>query len=165
MRVLITGATGTIGMAVVGALRARGDEVLALSRDAASARRRLGDAVEVRDWRDPARTAPPVDALAGADAIVHLIGEPVDQRWTAEAKRRIRDSRVSSTRRLVEALGALDASERPATLVAQSPASDGFLAEVVAEWEREAQATPPPVRVACTRTGVVLSPSGGALAK
>jgi len=182
MRVVITGATGTIGMAVVGALRARGDEVLALSRDAGRARRRLGDAVEVRDWRDPARTSPPVDALAGAEAIVHLLGEPVDQRWTAEAKRGIRDSRVSSTRRLVEALGEMDADERPATLVSQSatgfygprdartldeqaPAGGGFLAEVVAQWEREAQAAPPPMRVACTRTGVVVSPSGGALAK
>jgi uncharacterized protein len=182
MRVVLTGATGTIGMAVAGALRGRGDEVVALSRDAASGRARLGDGVAVHSWPEPTQAPPPAAALAGADAVVHLLGEPIAQRWSDDAKRRIRESRVLSTRALVRALAALPEGERPRTLVSQSaagyygprdaepldeeaPAGDDFLAGVVAAWEDEARAAEPVARVVRTRTGVVLSPQGGALAK
>jgi uncharacterized protein (TIGR01777 family) len=182
MRVVLTGATGMIGGAVAGGLRARGDEVVALSRDAARGRERLGADVEVHTWPSPAEAPPPAAALAGADAVVHLLGEPVAQRWTEKAKRRIRDSRVASTRELVQALAALPADRRPGTLVSQSatgyygprddraldesaPPGDDFLAGVVVAWEREAAAAEPVARVVRTRTGVVLSPGGGALAK
>ena len=180
MRVAVTGATGTIGREVVAALRERGDEVTVLSRDAGRARERLGD-VEAVEWRRPTEEPAPADALGGRDAVVHLLGEPVDQRWTDDSKRAIRDSRVLGTRNLVAGLEAAD--PRPRVLVSQSatgwygargdeevdesaPAGDDFLAEVVVAWEAEARAAERlGLRVALTRTGVVLAPSGGALAK
>lgn len=182
MRVAVTGATGIIGRAAVAELREVGDEVVALSRDAARARERLGGDVEAVSWPAPTEAPPPREGLAGCDAVLHLSGEPIAQRWTESAKRRIRDSRVLGTRNLVTALGGLD--PRPRTLVSQSasgvygahgneavdesapPARGDFLAEVTVEWEREAhRAEGLGMRVALARTGVVLSPEGGALAK
>jgi uncharacterized protein len=192
MRVVVTGATGMIGRSLVSALLARGEDVVALSRDAARGRRALDDRVEVHAWGNPLAEPPPSEALAGADGVVHLIGEQVAQRWTDEAKESIRESRVASTRLLVQGLLALAPDARPATLVSQSatgfygprgpepvtestsageptPAGDDFLARVVVAWEREALAAASSsdggVRVVVTRTGVVLSPEGGALAK
>jgi uncharacterized protein (TIGR01777 family) len=182
MRVLISGATGTIGLALADALRARGDEVVALSRDPERGQRVLGDGAEVFAWPRPTQEPPPPEALAGVQGVVHLLGEPVAQRWTDQAKARIRDSRVLSTRALVAGLTAAPEGARPAALVSQSAtgyygsrgdapldehalAGDDFLAEVVVAWEREAQAAAQLMRVACTRTGVVLAPDGGALAK
>lgn len=189
-RVVVTGATGTIGGAVCERLLARGDEVVALSRDpsAASARMPAGNAsappqaVQWHAWPAPTAAPPPAEALAGADGVIHLLGEPVAQRWTTAAKQRIRDSRVLSTRMLVAALQALPEGRRPASLISQSatgyygprgaeqldeqaPAGDDFLAGVVRQWEHEALAAAPGCRAVVTRTGVVLSPSGGALAK
>ncbi len=182
MRVLVTGATGTLGLAVSDALRARGDEVVALSRDPDRGRRVLGDGIEVHAWVNPTSEPPPPQALTGAHAVVNLLGEPVAQRWTDEAKTRIRDSRVLATRSLVSGIRSLPEGERPIVLVSQSatgyygprddtpldehatPGAD-FLAEVVIAWEQEAQAASSIMRVVCTRTGVVLSSSGGALAK
>ncbi|MEO6859621.1 MAG: TIGR01777 family oxidoreductase [Solirubrobacteraceae bacterium] len=182
MRVLITGATGTIGLATADALRARGDQVVALSRDPDRGQRVLGEGVEVHGWAEPTSAPPPSEALAGADAVIHLLGEPVAQRWSEEAKGKIRDSRVLPTRQLVGALSQLSDSERPKVLVSQSAtgyygprgdapldedaaAGQDFLAEVVVAWEQEASAAASLMRVATTRTGVVLSPSAGALAK
>jgi uncharacterized protein (TIGR01777 family) len=181
MRILITGATGTIGKAVVDAVRARGDHPVATSRDADRAGQALGSDVEVHGWPDPTAAAPPADALR-VDAVISLIGEPIDQRWTAEAKQRIHDSRVKATENLVAGIAALPADERPTTLVSQSAvgyygdrgdtrldesasAGDGWLAELVVAWEAAAHGASDGVRVVVTRTGVVLSPSGGALAK
>src|ERR1700749_4284695 len=115
MRVAITGATGLIGQALVKVLGDRGDEVVALSRDADRARQSLGDRVEAHAWPNPTEQPPPEVALAGADAVVHLLGEPVAQRWTSESKERIRRSRLASTRLLVEGLLALapDPPARP----------------------------------------------------
>jgi uncharacterized protein len=177
MRVTVTGATGTIGRALVGDLTARGDEVTALSRDPATANLD----VETLGWPDPKKERPPAGALHGRDAVVHLLGENLAQRWSDEAKREIRDSRVLATRNLVAALNALPEAERPRTLVSQSavgwygprgseridedqPAAGDFLAGVVRDWEAEAQKAEG-MRVVLTRTGVVLSPHGGALAK
>jgi uncharacterized protein len=182
MRVVVTGATGMIGSAVVRALRGRGDAVVALSRDAARGRERLGAGVAVHAWPQPTLGPPPADALAGADAVVNLLGAPVSQRWSDDAKRDIRESRVAGTRELVRGIAALPDGERPAVLVSQSatgyygpqddrpldedaPPGDDFLAGVVAAWEREARAAEPVARVVLTRTGVVLSPTGGALGK
>ena len=183
MRITVTGATGTIGTAAIEAMRSRGDEVVALVRDTAKAQSRLGAGVELQSWPDPKQGPPPPAALEDADAVLHLLGEPIDQRWSDEAKREIRDSRVLSTRSLVGGLAAVDAGRRPRTLVSQSAvgyygphgdepidesagAGADFLAGVVRDWEREAAAAADSgVRVACTRTGVVLSPKGGALAK
>ena len=182
MRVLITGATGTIGLALADALGARGDQVVALSRDPERGQRVLGDGAEVHPWAEPESAAPPAEALAGADAVVNLLGEPVAQRWSDAAKQRIRESRVRSTRMLVTGLAAIPQDARPTVLISQSATGyygprgdapidegaspgDDFLAGVTRAWEAEATSAPSPVRVVCTRTGVVLSPSGGALAK
>jgi uncharacterized protein (TIGR01777 family) len=182
MRVAVTGATGLIGQTLVKALADRGDQVVALSRGAERARQALGDRVEAHSWPNPTGAPPPEAALAGADAVVHLLGEPVAQRWSDEAKERIRRSRVDGTRSLVQGLLAVAPDRRPAVLVSQSasgfygprgdeeltedaPAGDDFLGGVVVGWEGEATRAAAELRVALTRTGVVLSPEGGALAK
>lgn len=181
MRVAVTGATGMIGRAVVAALSDRGDEVTALSRDSERAKRELG--TDAAGWADPKADPPPLEALRGRDAVVHLLGEQIAQRWSDEAKREIHDSRILSTRNLVSALGELPEGERPGVLVSQSgagfyghrgderldessPAGDDFLARVTVDWEAEARrAEELGVRVILNRTGVVLAESGGALAK
>jgi uncharacterized protein (TIGR01777 family) len=179
VRVAVTGATGLIGSAVVSALHARGDEATVLARDTARARKALGD-VEVHRWE--AGDGPvPADALAGRDGVVHLAGAPVSQRWTAAAKREIRESRVTGTREVVEGIRA--AEPRPSVLVSGSAVGyygargderieestgpgDDFLAQVCLAWEAEAlEARDLDVRVVAPRTGVVLSHEGGALAK
>ena len=179
--VLVTGATGTIGRALVPRLLDAGHHVLALSRDAERARSLLGEGVEAYEWRQPTTERPPSEALSNAEAIVHLLGETVAQRWSADTKTSIRESRVMSTRQLVDGVRELPADARPHTLVCQSatgyygargeepldedaPPGDDFLAQVVVEWEREASAAESLLRVVKTRTGVVLSSSGGALA-
>src|SRR2546423_10574889 len=166
MRVAVTGATGTIGREVVRLLQERGDEVVAVSRDPDSA------GLPAVGWVE-------LD-LSGFDGVIHLAGEQLAQRWSDDAKKRILDSRVEGTRRVVEALRAAD--PRPGVLVSQSaegyypraqervtedagPGS-GFLSEVVQAWEAEARkAEDLGVRVVTTRTGVVLSKAGGALPK
>jgi len=136
--------------------------------------------VRVGVW-DPARAEPAADNLKDADAVIHLAGEPVAQRWTEESKQRIRESRVAGTRNLVAAIAKLD--RRPAVLVCASAVGyygsrgdeeltessapgSGFLADVCRDWEKEAaEAEPLGVRVAAIRTGIVLDPRGGALAR
>ena len=182
MRVAVTGATGMIGATLVRALVERGDEVTALSRNAERAGETLGVAAET--WADPKAEQPPLDALRGRDAVVHLLGEVIAQRWSDDVKREIRDSRVLATRNLVAALGELPADERPGVLLSQSGAGwyghrgderldestegpgDDFLAQLTVDWEGEARrAEGLGIRVVVTRTGVVLSESGGALEK
>jgi uncharacterized protein (TIGR01777 family) len=182
MRVVVTGATGLIGRGVIDALHKRGDSTVALSRHRASAIEKLGSDVEVHEWAAPTTSPAPADALAGADAVIHLLGEPVAQRWTSAARTAIRDSRVLGTRNLVAGLRAVPEGERPSTLVSQSatgyygprdatrldesaPAGHDFLADVVVGWESEAEEAEDLGRVVCTRTGVVLAPAGGALDK
>jgi uncharacterized protein (TIGR01777 family) len=166
MRVAVTGATGTIGREVVRQLRERGDQPVAVSRNPGSA------GMEAVGWDN-------LDVSA-FDAVINLAGSPIDQRWTDEGKQKIRDSRIDSTRRVVDALRAAD--PRPGTLVSQSaegyyprgqaplgedtPAGSGFLSGVVEAWEAEARkAEELGVRVVTARTGVVLSHDGGALPK
>jgi uncharacterized protein (TIGR01777 family) len=179
MRITLTGATGRLGGRLVRALQERGDEVTVLSRDPDRARRRLG-AVEAHAW-DPGAGPAPAAALAGSEAVVHLAGEDLAQRWNDDSRRRILESREIGTRNLVAGIGAAD--PRPAALVSASavgwygdrgdqivdedaPAGDDFAARVCATWEREAQAAEPlGVRVVRVRTGVVLDAGGGALEK
>jgi uncharacterized protein (TIGR01777 family) len=179
MHVTLTGATGLIGSRLVRALRARGDEVTVLTRDPDRARSTLGD-VELHAWRALDEPAPAA-ALSGRDAVVHLAGENVAQRWTDSARRAIHDSREIGTRNLVAGLRA--AEPRPRALVSASgvdyygahgdellpedtPPGDDFLARVCVAWEREALAARElGVRVVTLRTAVVLDSGGGALAK
>jgi uncharacterized protein (TIGR01777 family) len=182
VRVALTGATGLIGRALVRALGARGDEVTALVRDKKRAQQALEATVSLHEWREPQSGPPPTEALRRADVVVNLMGEPIAQRWSETAKRRIRDSRVLGTRMLAEGIGTLPDGERPTVLVSQSatgfygasgdqpldesaPPGSDFLARVVVEWEREANAANAICRVVTTRTGVVLAASGGALAQ
>jgi uncharacterized protein (TIGR01777 family) len=186
VKVVVTGATGFLGAALVGALQARGDEVVALSRSAEHARAQLGDTTAVTaDLQSPGAWGA---ALAGAGAIVHLAGEPIaGKRWDARQKQRLRESRVEATRTLVEAIAGLPSEARPRSLISASgvdyyafaaddefdddevtesaPASDSFLGRLCRDWEAEARVAERwGVRVACMRTGVVLGP-GGALAR
>jgi uncharacterized protein len=183
MRVTLTGATGLIGPLLVASLRERDAQVTVLTRDPERAKEKLGDVEAVR-WELSGEPAPAA-ALAGRDAIVHLAGEPVAQRWSAKVKQAIRESRLLGTRNLIEGIRAVapEASERPATLVSSSaigyygphgdepldedaaPGND-FLAEVCVEWENAAAAARElGLRVVQVRTGVVLDSDGGALSK
>src|SRR3954471_6400899 len=179
MDVTLTGATGLIGIKLVRALRDRGDGITVLSRSPDRAQATLG--VPAAAW-DPLAGPAPTAALRGRDAVVHLAGEPVAQRWNDKVKQAIRDSRELGTRNLVAGLRAVDTG-RPSTLVASSavgyygkhgdervpettPPGDDFLAQVCVAWEREADAAgdlPTHPRVVKIRTGVVLDKSGGAL--
>lgn len=183
MKITITGATGFIGAALVAKLVARGDAVTVLSRDGARAKQQLGEVVGVTaNLEEPgAWTA----ALDGADAVVHLAGESVAaKRWDARQKQILRDSRVESTRTIVEAITKSSAPPR-ALIVASGtdyypfaemghefdddevteadPAGDSFLARVCRDWEKEAFAAP--IRTVAMRTGLVLGKGGGGLAK
>jgi uncharacterized protein (TIGR01777 family) len=177
MRVLVTGASGFIGSAICDALLARGDETVGLTRDAHRAREG-NPTVTWHAW-NPAAERPPASALAGVDAVVNLVGERIDQRWTEAAKRRIRDSRERATKNLVDAISAAD--PRPKVLVSQSavgyygdrgeavvdestgPGST-FDAEVCVAWEAAArEAEKVGVRVVVVRTGLVLDPEHGLL--
>ncbi len=158
MRVAITGASGFIGGRLVKNLAADGYSVFAISHK-----------------------HPDYTAMGGADAIVHLAGEPLAQRWNAAVKRKIRTSRVEGTLRLVEAIRRL--AKPPSVLVCasavgiygsrgneilteRSALGEDFLASVCLEWETEADAAASlGVRVVKLRSGMVLGREGGALAK
>jgi uncharacterized protein len=184
LRVTVSGATGLIGRALVAALQAQGAELTVLSREPTRAAATLAGAglasVELVPW-DPLTQPAPARAIAGREAVVHLAGENVAQRWTGRAKQAIRESRVIGTRHLLESLR--DASDRPGILVSASaigyygphgeepldeeaPAGVDFLARVCADWEAEAEkASQLGMRVVLLRTGVLLDPAGGALAR
>jgi len=172
MRVAVTGASGLIGSALVPVLREAKHEVLSLVR-------RTPTHADDAQW-DPAAGTIDVDALQGVDAIVHLAGENIGQRWTETSRRRILDSRVQGTRLVAETAAALD--PQPALLAASamgfygqqgdqeftesSPRGQGFLADVVDAWERAAEvAREAGVRVVQFRQGLVLSKDGGALGR
>lgn len=172
LRIAISGASGLVGSALVPRLETAGHTVVPLVR---SGSHRPGI-----PW-DPVAGTIDHAALRACDAVIHLAGENVAQRWTAAARERIRASRVQGTGLLARTLAedpgrvrvfvsasgvalAGGTGDRPATEA--DVAGRGFLAEVVRAWE--AAATPlagGPVRTVFLRTGVVLTPQGGALAK
>jgi uncharacterized protein (TIGR01777 family) len=177
MRVTVTGATGRIGRHLVAALKDRGDDVAVLSRDPDRASEQLG--VEAFAWNIK-EDAAPKQALAGRDAIVHLAGEDVGQRWNDAVKAEILDSRERGTRNIVHTI--FDTTPRPKALICASasgyygargdeivdesaPPGSDWLAGVVARWERQAETAKIGTRVVEVRTGLVLDADGGALAK
>jgi uncharacterized protein len=174
MRFLVSGASGLVGRALVPFLRSQGHEVFSLVR------RQPRGPNEVF-WA-PSEGRLDLSRLRSVDAVIHLAGENVGQgRWTARRRAAILKSRVASTRTLVSALGAL--RHRPFVFVSASatgfygdrgdhvlregaPAGRGFLTEVCQAWEHEvAEARGLGMRAVSLRTGVVLDPRGGALAK
>lgn len=174
MRIVVSGSTGLIGSALVQALEKDGHEVVRLVR-------RRSDEDDGTAWWDPAAGAIETSGLEGADAVVHLAGENIGTgRWSAERKRRIRDSRVDGTRLLSETLA--DLEDKPAALIAasaigyygnrgneilteESGPGSGFLAELGVDWEEAAEpARAAGIRVVNLRIGIVLAADGGALA-
>ncbi|PYP40130.1 MAG: TIGR01777 family protein [Gemmatimonadetes bacterium] len=176
MKIVVSGSTGLIGSALVEVLRQRDDEVIGLVR------RRPGAGEPAIAW-DPERGSIDRPALerAGADTVIHLAGENVFGRWSPAKKHRISGSRVLGTRVLTDALAGL--ARPPAALLAasaigyygdrgeeelseQSAPGEDFLAHVCRDWEAAtAPATRAGIRVVNMRMGVVLTTTGGALAK
>lgn len=173
-RVVVSGASGLIGSALVDVLASRGHRVVRLVRRPAA-----GGGAEIA-W-DAARGVVDSDALEGADAVIHLAGKNIAGRWTAAVKREILESRTAGTRLLASALAALrrppgvlvsasavgyygDRGDR--TVTEDSPPGTGFLPDVAKAWEAAAQpAVEAGIRVVHPRIGIVLSARGGALAQ
>jgi uncharacterized protein (TIGR01777 family) len=170
MRVAVAGGSGLIGSALVPALREAGHDVARLVR-------REPESVDEASW-DPEAGAIDEGALEGVGAIVNLAGANIGQRWTPETQREIRASRVNGTRLLAEVVARLE--PRPALILAsavgvygqrgdeelteESSPGEGFLADVVREWEAAADpARAAGARVVHFRQGIVLSKDGGAL--
>jgi uncharacterized protein len=174
MRVAVTGSNGLIGTALVTALREAGHDVVQLVRGTPRGPGQV-------EW-DPAAGSVDLPGLVGVEAAVHLAGAGLgEKRWTDDYKRTLRDSRVLGTRTLVRALTSLD--PLPRVLVSASAIGyygdrgdeelaetadkgDGFLADLVQDWESEADpAREAGIRVVHPRTALVMARSGGAFAQ
>jgi uncharacterized protein (TIGR01777 family) len=177
MKVTVSGATGRVGRHLVAALKARGDEVTALSRDPDKASELLG--VHAFAW-NLKEDAVPRPALNGCDAVVHLAGEDVGQRWNKAVKAEIIDSRERGTRNVVHSI--FDTKPRPRTLICASASGyygahgdevidehgaqgNDWLADVCGRWERQMETAKIGIRTVMVRTGIVLDAEGGALEK
>ncbi len=173
MRILVSGSHGLVGSALIPELKGRGHQVAELVREAP----RDGEIF----W-NPEDGKLDATALSGFDTVIHLAGEPIAaKRWTAEQKAKIRDSRVRGTTLLAEAVANLPAPPKTflsasaigyygdrggEALTEESPAGSGYLPEVCKAWEEATlSAARKGIRVVLLRTGIVLSPAGGALAK
>ncbi|MBA3865902.1 MAG: TIGR01777 family protein [Solirubrobacterales bacterium] len=179
MKVLVTGATGLVGSALCDSLLARGDEVVGLSRDPDQAGRAKPEIAWLA-W-EPTLERPPAAAFDGVEGVVHLLGEPISQRWSKEAKVRIMETRRAGTHNLIGTIAGLE--KRPSVLVSGSavgyygdrgdavveedtPPGTSFDAEVAREWEKAAhEVEGAGVRLAIVRTGLVLDADGGLLAE
>jgi uncharacterized protein len=183
-RILVSGVSGPIGAALLPSLKAREYEVTRLIRGIAreTTRGMMGGPGLVDGeipW-DPAKPISP-ESVSGFDAVIHLAGESIVGRWTDTKKKAIRDSRVLGTRNLAQALALV--KDKPQVFVSgsaigyygdrgeeilneESPAGADFLADVCREWEAATRAASSAgIRTVQIRTGVVLSPKGGALGK
>lgn len=177
MKILMTGGTGFVGSYLATRLSKDGHEVTILIRSSAEARGATPGVSFVQG--DPTRKGAWQEAIRHHDAVINLAGAPIFTKWTDEQKRAIRESRVSTTRNLVE--GIETNPEKSFALFStsavgyygfhgdeevteDSPPGDDFLATVATEWEREAlKAREKGSRVVITRFGIVVGASGGAL--
>jgi hypothetical protein len=174
MRVTVTGASGFIGRRLVESLLAAGHELHLLGR---ALRKGMPSSAQFSIW-DPMKGEPPAQAIENAHAVIHLAGEPIAQRWTAEAKRKIRNSRVAGTANLAKAIAG--AAHPPHTFICasaigiygdrgseilteESGTGSDFLAQVGVDWERAAEPALKAARVVWIRTGLVLGEDGGLL--
>lgn len=171
-RVAISGASGLVGQALTAFLRAGGHSVVPLVRGG-------GDGIT---WDPRAGELDPA-SLVGVDAVVHLAGEPIGGRWSEDKKRRIVESRELGTRLVASAMAQALPDGGPRVLVSasaigyygdrgeapvdeDSPAGEGFLAEVCQTWEAATEsAQRAGIRTVCVRIGIVLDAAGGALAQ
>jgi uncharacterized protein (TIGR01777 family) len=176
-KVVVTGASGLVGSALCDALLNLGDQVVGLSRSPEKSSQ-AQPAVEWFSW-ESTRERPPAEALDGADAVIHLAGEPINQRWNQEVKDRIARSRIKSTKNMAEAISTSDnppsvflsgsaigyyGNRSDELLYEDAGPGDDFLAGVVVDWEAAADTvTGVDTRVAKIRTGHVLDPNGGLL--
>jgi len=175
LSVAVTGSGGLVGSALTALLSTGGHRVIRLVRTP-------GNGSGATALWDPSRGVLEPEKLEGIDAVVHLAGENIAQgRWTRSKKKRILDSRVAGTTNLIRSLG--DLERRPQTFLSasavgiygdrgtevldeSSSTGTGFLADVCRQWEAAAaRAGDLGMRVSTARTGIVLSPAGGALAK
>lgn len=176
-RVLVSGVSGPIGSALLPSLKSSRAVVTRLIRPESS--NRVGGDDEKIPWNPEEPISP--ETVSGFDAVIHLAGESIVGRWTAEKKKRIRDSRVVGTRHLAQALA--QAKNKPQVFVCssaigyygdrgdeilreESAPGTGFLPDVCRQWEEATRpAAAAGIRTVQIRTGVVLSTNGGALAK
>jgi uncharacterized protein (TIGR01777 family) len=175
MRVLVTGASGLIGSAVCDALLARGDEVVGLTRDPERARPK-NPTVRWHAWQ-PASERPPPEAFDHLDAVVNLVGEEINQRLTEANKRRIRESRVTASRNLIQGIKAVQQppkvfvgqsaigyyGNRGAAIVdEESERGEGFIAQLPVDWEAaEREVEQLGLRLVILRTAPILSKRSG----
>lgn len=178
MEIVVTGASGLVGSALVPALTAAGHRVVRLVRT--RPRTEMGPESGDIFW-DPAKAYVDTTKLEAKDAVVHLAGESIAERWTPQKKIRIQESRVRGTQLLSEALRQL--AKPPKVLVSasaigyygdrgeevlreESAAGSGYLADVCRQWEASTEpAHRAGIRVVHLRIGIVLSAKGGALGK
>jgi len=177
MKIFITGGTGFVGRHLVSRFIGEGHTVTVLSRSEKGSGRLpggtsivLGDPTEAGAWQD---------SVKGQDCIINLAGTSLFSRWTPEAKKLIRESRISTTRNIVDAIEPSEGKDvalfstsavgyygfhGDEELTEESPPGDDFLARVAVEWENEAlRAEERGTRVVITRFGIVLGEKGGAL--
>ncbi len=179
--VVVTGATGLIGSHLIRHLSGGLAEVSAFVRNPERDRKRLPEGTNIVEWRAGMDEGPWKEVLASADVIVNLAGAPLAQRWDEKTLKQIYVSRVIGTRNIVEALPDRSDGEDQQVLISGSavgyygslvpnpvdetaPAGEGYPATLTVEWEREAEkAEEKGARVVLLRTGIVLSPEGGAM--
>jgi len=178
-KIIITGATGSIGSRLCKELIARGDEVTVFTRNTETTKQKFPDAINIVNW-DYNKPNEWKEHLNGLDALLHLAGVNLGaKRWNKEYKKLAYESRVTSTRNLVEAVA--DVDKKPETFICSSAVgyygnrgddylsesegrADNFLAKLCADWENETKKVEPlGVRHVSVRTGLVLNKDEGLL--
>lgn len=181
MKILVTGATGFVGVPLCRRLHELGHELIILSRDSEKARQKIPFKTVFFNW-NPHEEMAPAEAFAGVDSVIHLAGEGVaEKRWSKKQKEKIYTSRVLGTRHLVKTINSL--KNKPKSFVSASAigiygdrsgeelseesisAQNDFLTQVCIDWEKAAQEVDSKVAFSIIRTGIVLGKNGGALKK